>query len=108
MAVCACPAGVAHTYIVADRFEAYAKRMGYDAKVETQGLVGIENKLTAKDIEDAYMIVMANDIAISEPERFTGYEDKIITSNMHEALRRPEAIFSRFHEKKENREENND
>ncbi len=26
---------------------------------------------------------MANDIAIVEPERFAGYQDKVVQSNMH-------------------------
>ena len=42
--LCACPAGIAHTYIVADKLEGEARRLGYEAKVETQGFAGIENE----------------------------------------------------------------
>lgn len=86
VAICACPAGIAHTYIVADKFENTAKRLGYEAKVETQGFVGIENRLTKEDLDQATLIFMCNDIAISEMERFDSYQDKIVYSSMHEAL----------------------
>lgn len=98
VAICACPAGVAHTYIVADRFEAAVKSLGCQVKVETQGMAGIENKLTEKDLNDADLIVMANDIAIVEPERFAGYQDKIVQSNMHEALHHGKEIVTKYFE----------
>ena len=80
--VCACPVGVAHTYMVADKFTDTAKKMGFDVKVETQGMTGIEDRLTERDLEEAKWIVLANDIALREPERFEKYRDKIIKTSM--------------------------
>lgn len=86
VALCACPVGVAHTYMVADKFEAIAKKLGYDVKVETQGMSGIENKLTKKDLDEALYIVLANDIAIREGERFEPYKSKVLQTTMSELL----------------------
>ena len=46
--ICACPVGIAHTYMAADAIEAAAKKLGYKSKVETQGSTGIEEKLSEK------------------------------------------------------------
>lgn len=103
VALCACPVGVAHTYMVADKFESIATKMGYDVKVETQGLSGIENKLTEKDLNEAVIIVLANDIAIRDGERFAAYDSKIIHTTMHHLLHNTkEFIEKNIHTKEEN------
>ena len=51
--VTACTAGIAHTYIVAEKLENAAKEAGHDVKIETQGTIGIQNQLTPEDIEAA-------------------------------------------------------
>lgn len=84
--VCACPVGVAHTYMAADKFVSVAKKMGYEIKVETQGMSGIEDKLSDRDLKEADWIVLANDIALREAERFEPYEDKIIKTTMATVL----------------------
>ncbi len=84
--VCACPVGVAHTYMAADKFTEVAKKMGFDIKVETQGMTGIEDRLTDKDLQEAKWIVLANDIALREPERFEPYKDKVIQTDMSTVL----------------------
>ena len=48
VAVTACPTGIAHTYMAAEKLERAAKKLGHDIKVETQGSMGIENALTKK------------------------------------------------------------
>lgn len=48
VAVTNCPAGIAHTYMVAEKIEDEAKKRGYEVHVETQGASGVENKLTSK------------------------------------------------------------
>ena len=97
--LCACPAGIAHTYIVADKLEGEAKRMGYEAKVAPQGFAGIENELTREDLNEASLIILANDIAISGEERFEGYEAKTVHSSMHEILHHAHEVIERFFEK---------
>ena len=46
VAICACTAGMAHTYIARQKITNEAKKRGWDCKVETQGAAGIENVLT--------------------------------------------------------------
>ena len=46
LAVTACPSGVAHTYMAAEAIERAAKAKGIEIKVETQGSIGIENRIT--------------------------------------------------------------
>ena len=45
VAVTACAAGIAHTYMAAESLEKAAKKAGYKIKVETQGSIGAENVL---------------------------------------------------------------
>lgn len=71
VAVAACPTGIAHTYMAAEALEKAAKKLGHKIKVETQGAIGIENKITSKDVDKADLIILAIDIKIKEPKRFT-------------------------------------
>ena len=41
VAVTACTAGIAHTYIVAEKLQKAAVELGHNCKVETQGSAGI-------------------------------------------------------------------
>lgn len=70
VAVTACIAGIAHTYMAAENLKKYAKKEGYDIKVETQGAMGIENKLSQKDIDEADIVIFAVDTTVSKEERF--------------------------------------
>lgn len=71
VAVTACAAGIAHTYMAAESIEQAAKKMGYEVKVETNGAIGAENTLTAADIAAADLVLIASDIKI-DPIRFAG------------------------------------
>ena len=53
IALCACPMGLAHTFMAAQALEEAAVEAGYEVKIETQGADGIQNRLTAQDIADA-------------------------------------------------------
>ncbi|TYP50901.1 PTS fructose transporter subunit IIC [Thermosediminibacter litoriperuensis] len=59
VAVTACPTGIAHTYMAAENLSIAAKELGIDIKVETQGSVGIENKLSEEDIKQADAVIIA-------------------------------------------------
>lgn len=72
VAVTACIAGVAHTYMAAENLKKYAKKENYDIKVETQGAMGIENRLSQSDIDEADVVIFAVDTTISESDRFEG------------------------------------
>ncbi|MDA9556477.1 fructose-specific PTS transporter subunit EIIC [Vibrio sp.] len=70
VAVTACPTGIAHTFMAAKKIESWAKKNGYEVKVETQGSDGVKNRLTAQDIASADAVVLAIDVPIMDQERF--------------------------------------
>jgi fructose-specific phosphotransferase system IIB component len=94
VAVTACPTGIAHTYMAAARLEKIAKNLGHEIKVETQGAMGIENKLTDSDIRQAQIAIFAVDIEVEGKERFHGV--KVIQVPLQDALKSPEAIFAKI------------
>lgn len=72
LAVTACPTGIAHTYMAAEALQSAADKLGLKIKVETQGAMGLENVLTARDIAGADLVLIASDIEIEQKERFLG------------------------------------
>ncbi|WP_032798708.1 PTS fructose transporter subunit IIB [Lacticaseibacillus paracasei] len=72
VAVTACIAGIAHTYMAAENLKKYAKKEGILIKVETQGAMGIEDKLKKSDIEDADVVIFAVDTTVQGANRFEG------------------------------------
>ncbi|WP_330984510.1 MULTISPECIES: PTS fructose transporter subunit IIB [Enterobacterales] len=70
IALCACPMGLAHTFMAAQALEEAAVEAGYDVKIETQGADGIQNRLTAEDIATADIIIHAIAITPEDNERF--------------------------------------
>lgn len=72
VAVTACPSGVAHTYMAAEALERAAKAKGIEIKVETQGSIGVENKITLEEAQAANVVILTKDIGIKETERFAG------------------------------------
>lgn len=70
IALCACPMGLAHTFMAAQALDDAAKAAGYDVKIETQGADGIQNRLTAQDIAEATIIIHAIAITPEDNERF--------------------------------------
>ncbi|VYU34131.1 PTS fructose transporter subunit IIB [Clostridium tertium] len=91
--VCACPTGIAHTYMAADAIEQAAKNMGYDYKVETQGSIGIEDRLTEQDIKEADLIIITAAVKIRESERFDDYKDKLIEVPLQTTIARIDEII---------------
>ena len=72
IAVTACPTGIAHTFMAAEKIKEAAKEMGLEVKVETNGQIGVENKLTKEDIDRAVGIIVAADKKV-EIARFDGH-----------------------------------
>ncbi|WP_313184719.1 PTS fructose transporter subunit IIB [Lacrimispora sp.] len=68
--VTACTAGIAHTYIVKEKLELSARKLGYSCRIETQGSIGIETPLTPEEIRDADVVILAIDVKISGESRF--------------------------------------
>lgn len=71
LAVTACPTGIAHTYMAAEKLEQVASERGYSIKVETNGSSGAQNVLTSSEIEEATAIIVAADTKV-DMERFDG------------------------------------
>lgn len=68
--ITACTAGIAHTYIVAEKIQQAATEAGHECKIETQGTIGAQNELTPEDIKAADVVILAHDIAVGGVERF--------------------------------------
>ncbi|MBE1275050.1 PTS fructose-like transporter subunit IIB [Enterovibrio baiacu] len=92
--VTSCPSGVAHTYMAAEALETAAKAKGWDVKIETQGAIGIENELTAADVEGADVVVLTKDIAIKQEERFNG--KKIVRVTVAQAAKQAPEIIAKL------------
>jgi fructose PTS system EIIBC or EIIC component len=71
LAVTACPTGIAHTYMAAEKLKERAKDLGISLKVETNGSSGVKNRLTDADIAEADAIIVAADTKV-EMARFNG------------------------------------
>lgn len=71
VAVTACPTGIAHTYMAAEMLEKAAKKLGVKIIVETNGAIGVENRLKAKDILESIAVIIAADARV-EMKRFNG------------------------------------
>jgi len=91
IAVTACPTGIAHTYMAAERLEKAARRLGHTIKVETQGAMGIENQLAADDIARADLVIFAAGIAVRERDRFAG--KRIVEVSVQDAIKDPERVL---------------
>ncbi|MCL2113640.1 MAG: fructose-specific PTS transporter subunit EIIC [Streptococcaceae bacterium] len=70
LGITACAAGIAHTYMAAESISKKAVELGYTAKVEKQGANGIEDRLSATDVNKAIGVIFAHDVALQELERF--------------------------------------
>ncbi|WP_243342355.1 fructose PTS transporter subunit IIB [Anaerococcus sp. AGMB09787] len=68
--VCACVAGIAHTYIAQEKLIEAAKNRGHKIKTETQGVIGIENELSQEDIDSSDVVILAVDVSILKRDRF--------------------------------------
>ncbi len=87
IALCACPMGLAHTFMAAEAIRKAAVEMGYNVKVETQGADGIKNELTAADIRDAEIIIHAVAVTPLGMERFEGCE--VYEVGLQEVIKNP-------------------
>lgn len=87
LAITACPSGVAHTFLAAKSLEKAAAKIGVKIKVETQGANGIVNRITPKDIANAEFVIFAHDVAIKDPQRFTGM--RIVDTHTKHAMNDP-------------------
>lgn len=97
VAVTSCPNGIAHTYMAQEKLEQAAHELGINIKVETQGGVGVENQLTAKDIEEADGVIIAADRQV-DLSRFHG--KLLINENVRAGIHHPKDLIERIQQKK--------
>ncbi|MFY0569153.1 PTS fructose-like transporter subunit IIB [Archangium lansingense] len=71
VAVTACPTGVAHTFMAAEALARAGRGLGHPIRVETRGSVGAQDPLTAEEIRDAEVVILACDIEV-DSSRFAG------------------------------------
>ena len=93
VALTSCPTGIAHTYMAAEQLVKTGKKLGHEVKVETQGAMGIEDELSAKDIQEADLVIIACDLPVQGRERFDG--KKILEVPVQEALKNAAGIFEK-------------
>lgn len=93
LAITSCPNGIAHTYMAQEKLEQAAEEMGVNIKVETQGGVGAENVLTAKEIKEADGIIIAADRQV-DLSRFDG--KLIINESVREGIHKPKELIQRI------------
>lgn len=92
LAITSCPNGIAHTYMAAENLQKAADRMGVSIKVETQGGIGVENKLTEEEIREADAIIIAADRSVNK-DRFIG--KKLLSVGVQDGIRKPEELIQK-------------
>lgn len=92
LAVTACPTGIAHTYMAAEKLQQAADRLGIDMKVETRGSIGAENVLSDNDVREADGIIIAADTEVDR-ERFAG--KRVLSTGVADGIHKPEELIER-------------
>ncbi|MFI8104227.1 fructose-specific PTS transporter subunit EIIC [Streptomyces sp. NPDC086023] len=92
LAVTACPTGIAHTYMAAEKLQQAADRLGVGMKVETQGSIGAENVLSDNDVKQAEGIIIAADKEVDR-DRFAG--KRVLSVGVADGIHRPEELIER-------------
>ena len=93
--VCACPAGIAHTYMAAENLERQGKKLGFQVKIETNGSGCVENRLREEDIKEADYVIIAADTRV-EMERFRG--KKLLEVSVTDAVRKVESVYEKLND----------
>ncbi|MFE0375016.1 fructose-specific PTS transporter subunit EIIC [Streptomyces inhibens] len=88
----ACPTGIAHTYMAAEKLAQAARSLGHEMKVETQGSIGAENVLSDNDVREADGIIIAADKDVDRG-RFVG--KKVLAVGVAEGIHHPEQLIER-------------
>ncbi|WP_406158016.1 MULTISPECIES: fructose-specific PTS transporter subunit EIIC [Streptomyces] len=92
LAVTACPTGIAHTYMAAEKLAQAAANRDIDMKVETQGSIGAENVLNDNDVSHADGVIIAADKDV-DLSRFVG--KRVLTVGVAEGIHHPEQLIER-------------
>jgi PTS system fructose-specific IIC component len=88
--VSACPTGIAHTYMAADKLSAAGREAGVDVHVETQGSSG-STPLKTDVIRAADAVIFAVDVGVKDQERFAG--KPVVQSGTKRAINEPDVMI---------------
>jgi PTS system fructose-specific IIC component len=88
--VSACPTGIAHTYMAADKLSAAGQAAGVDVHVETQGSSG-STPLDPAVIRAADAVIFAVDVGVKDQERFAG--KPVVQSGTKRAINEPDVMI---------------
>ena len=88
--VSACPTGIAHTYMAADKLSAAGSAAGVDVHVETQGSSG-STPLDPGVIRSADAVIFAVDVGVRDQGRFAG--KPVVQSGTKRAINEPDAMI---------------
>ncbi|WNV75411.1 fructose-specific PTS transporter subunit EIIC [Geodermatophilus sp. DSM 44513] len=88
--VSACPTGIAHTYMAADKLTAAGQAAGVDVHVETQGSSGA-TPLDPAVIRAADAVVFAVDVGVRDRDRFAG--KPLVQSGTKRAINEPDVMI---------------
>lgn len=92
--ITACPTGIAHTYITKKKILEAAENCGYPCHIETQGTIGVEDRLTPEEIADADVVLLAVDVKISGEERFKG--KPVVRCRTEDVMRNTEGFLKKI------------
>ena len=106
LAVTACPAGIAHTYMAAEALVRAGNDLGVQVLVEKQGANGIEDRLTKAQIAKADAVIFAADVAVKDKQRFAKLPR--VTTTVASPLKNADKVLKEALEKAKNRVVNED
>jgi len=92
VAITSCPTGIAHTFMAAEGLQQAAPALGYSIRVETQGSVGAQSALTAQEIAEADLVLIAADKQV-DLSRFAG--KRVFQSGTKAAIGDGKALITR-------------
>ncbi len=72
VAITACAGGIAHSYMAAEGLKKSARKAGDEIHIEIQGSMGIEDRLSQRDIDAADLVLFVANINVREKDRFEG------------------------------------
>ncbi|WP_077623332.1 PTS 2-O-a-mannosyl-D-glycerate transporter subunit IIABC [Sediminibacillus massiliensis] len=97
LAITACPAGIAHTYMAAEALVRAGNDLGVEVLVEKQGANGIEDRFTKSQLSNADAVIFAADVAVKDKQRFSRLPS--ITTSVAAPLKNADGLMQEALEK---------
>lgn len=94
--IAACTAGIAHTYIAKEKLVTAAEKAGHNIHIETQGTIGVQDRIPDDLVNNADVAIIAADIKVSGKERFKNY--KVIEVPTDVVIKSPNKFIKKVEE----------